>query len=81
MPGRPQKQPFLHHDACYLLAQVDDLLSSMRFFEQPTILIEAGRTEVVSRVLLRCVAALGTLDQKLLQCVLLRCSSVIPQCA
>ena len=40
----------------------------MRFFEQPAVLIEAGRTEVVSRILMRCVAALGSLDELLLQC-------------
>lgn len=51
-----------------LTKQVGDLLSAMRFFEQPAILIEAGRTEVVSRILMRCVTALGTLDGQLLQC-------------
>ena len=60
------------------MPQVGDLLSSMRFFEQPAVLIEAGRTEVVSRVLLRCVTALGRLDEKLLQCVLTALSSSFP---
>ena len=77
----PVNQPFPNHEVRHLLAKVDDLLSSMRFFEQPAILIEAGRTEVVSRVLLRCVAALATLDKQLLQCVLLRCRLVHLHCA
>lgn len=49
-------------------SQVQDLMTGMRFFERPVVLIEAGRTEAVSRLLLCCVSALATLDTALLQC-------------
>ena len=47
---------------------MQDLLTGMRFFERPAAMIDAGRTESVARLMLRCVAALAILDADLLQC-------------